>query len=64
MCCGPFNAVPMVDTALASFVVNVEILQVVVKVNGARAKITAEKGRVGREDSCNVDVTLAAQGDG
>ena len=52
MCCRSFNTVSMVDAAFTGFVVDVEVLEVVVKVNGAGAEISPEKGCVGREDCC------------
>ena len=53
----------MIDTALARFVIDVKVLQVVVKVDGARAQVTTEQSRVGREHGRDVDVSLTAQGD-
>ena len=56
---GAFDAVAVVDAALARLVVDVEVLEVVVEVDAAGAEVAAEQGRVGGEDGCDVDVTLA-----
>lgn len=58
-----FDAVSVVDSALARLVVDIEVLEIVVEIDGARAEVTSEQGRVGGEDSSNVDMALAAQGD-
>ena len=57
---GPLNAVSVVDSALAGLVVDVKVLQVVVEVDRARTKVSAEQGRVRREDGRDVDVALPA----
>jgi hypothetical protein len=59
-----FYAVAVVDTALASLVVDVKVLEVVVKVNGASAEVSSEKGSVCGEDSGDIDVSFAAERDG
>ena len=58
------DAVAVIDSALARFMVDVEVLEVVVKVDGAGAEVAAEEGGVGGEDGGDVDVSLAAEGDG
>lgn len=60
---GAFDAVSVVDTALACFVVDIKVLEVVVEVDGASAKIAAEKSRVSGEDGGYVDVSLATERD-
>lgn len=57
---GPLDTVPMVDAALASFMINVEILQIVVEVDASRAKVTSEERCVRREDCGHVDMSLTA----
>jgi uncharacterized protein (UPF0212 family) len=57
----PLDAVAVVDTALAGLVVDVKVLEIVVKVDAARTEIATEEGRVGGEDGCDVDVALATQ---
>ena len=63
VCRRAFDAVTMVNAALPSFVIDVKILEVVVKVDRACAEISAEKRGVCRENRCNIDVALATKGD-
>lgn len=60
----PFDAVSVVDTALSSFMVDVKVLQVVVKIDRTGAKVPAEQRRVGGKDRGDVDMALPAEGDG
>ena len=64
MRCTPLDAVPMVDTTLSSFVVYVEVREVVVEVYGAGAKVTSEQRGVRSENGGDVDMSFAAQRDG
>ena len=48
------NAVPMVDTPLSCLRIYVEPLQVVVEINGAGAKVSAQKSCVRRKDSGDI----------
>lgn len=59
---GTLDTIPVIDAALPGLVINVEVLKIVVEVDTASAEITAEEGRMGREDSCDVDMALPAQG--
>ena len=52
---------PVVDTSLSSFVVNIEILQVVVEVDASSTQISTEQGCVSSEDGGHVDVSLSAK---
>ena len=61
---GALNAVTVVDAALSGLVIDIEVLEVIVEVDGARAKIAAEEGRVGGKDGGDIDVPLATEGDG
>ena len=63
---GSLDTVSMIDATFTSFVIDVKVLQIVVKIYGSRAEIASEKGRVGREDGRHVDVAFsaAACGDG
>lgn len=61
---GTLDAIAVVDPAFACFVIDIEILQVVVKINGARAEITSKQCCVGRKNSRNIDVSFAAQRNG
>lgn len=54
----------MVDTTLAGFVIDVKVLEVVVKVDAARTEVTAEERSVGRKDGRDINVALAAEGNG
>ena len=64
VCRRTFDTVSVVNAALARFVVDVKVLEVVVKVDGAGAEIASEKGRVGGEHGRDVDMALAKEGDG
>ena len=63
VCGGTFNAVSVIDSALARFVINVEILQIVVEIDAASAEITTEESSMGGEHGRNVYVTLAQERD-
>jgi hypothetical protein len=41
VCSGAFDAIPVVNTTLSSFVVNVEVLKIVVKVDRASTEVSA-----------------------
>jgi hypothetical protein len=58
---GALDAVAVVDAALAGLVVDVEVLQVVVEVDAARAQVPAEERRVRGEDRRHVDLPLPAE---
>lgn len=55
---------PMVDTPLASLVINIKVLQVVVEIDRSGTQVSSEQRRVGGEDGGHVDMTFPAQGDG
>ena len=57
---GSLDTVSMIDATFTSFVIDVKVLQIVVKIYGSRAEIASEKGRVGREDGRHVDVAFSA----
>lgn len=61
---GSFDAVPVVNTTLASLGVDIKPLQVVVEIHGAGAEVSAEKSSVGREDGSNVNASLLGEGQG
>lgn len=50
----------MVDAAFARFVINIEILEVVVEVHAARTQISAKQSSMGSKDGGDVDVAFAA----
>ena len=53
----------MVNTTLASFVVDIKILEIVVKIDAARAEVAAKECRMCSEDGGDIDVAFAAKGD-
>jgi hypothetical protein len=60
---GTFDAISVVNSAFARFVVHVKVLQIVVKVDGTRTQIASKKSSVRGEDGGDVDVSLPAEGD-
>lgn len=58
------DAVPMVDTTLASLSINVEPLQVVVEVHRTGAEISAKESGMGSEDGRDIDMALLAEWQG
>jgi hypothetical protein len=62
VCSSTLDAVSVVDATFASFMVDIKIPEVVIKVDGSSAKVTTEQGGVGGEDGGDVDMTLAAEG--
>ena len=61
---GALDAVPVVDAALARLAVDVEVLEVVVEVDRAGAEVSAQQGRVRREDGRDVHPARLDQGKG
>lgn len=61
MCRGALDAVTVVDTALAGLSIDIEVLEVVVEIDRAGAKVTTKEGGVGGEDGRNVNAALLAQ---
>lgn len=61
---GALDTVSVVDAALAGLVIDIEVLHVVVEVDGACAEVSTEERRVGCEDCGHVDMTLSAERDG
>ena len=51
----------MINSALSSFVIHVKVLQVVVKVDGACAEVSAQEGGVGGEDGGDVNVPFPTE---
>lgn len=51
----------MVDTTLAGLVVDIKVLQVVVKVDTSSTEVSSKKSCVGGEDSSHVNLALAAE---
>lgn len=57
---GALDTVSVVYPALSGFMIDVEVLEVVVEVDRARAQIPAEQGSVRGEDRRHVNVPLPA----
>ena len=51
----------MVNSPLSSFVIYIEVLEVVVEVYRASTQVTSEKGGVGCEDGADVDVSFSTE---
>jgi hypothetical protein len=64
VCRRALDAVAVVDPTLAGFVVHIEVLEVVVEVDRARAEVPAKECRVGREDGRDIDLAFPAERDG
>ena len=58
-----FDTIPVVDTTLTSFSVDVKVLQIVVEIHGTSTQIAAKESSMGRKNSRNVNVSLATKGD-
>ena len=56
------DAVSVVYSSLPSLVINVEILKVVIEVDGTCAQVASKEGRMCSEDCGDIDMTLAAEG--
>ncbi len=54
----------MVDTSLPSFMIDVKVLQIVVKVDASGTEISAQQGSMGGEDGSDVDMTFPTERDG
>lgn len=54
----------MVDSTLARLMVDVKVLQVVVKVDAASTEVATKERGVGGEDGGDVNLALAAEGNG
>ena len=63
MGCAAFDAISVVYTTLSCLVVNIEILKIVVKINGASAEIAAKKSGVSGEYGSDVNVSFPTQWD-
>lgn len=50
----------MVDSTLASFMVNIKVLQVVVEIHRASTQVSTEQSCVSSEDGSNINLPLAA----
>ena len=55
-----FYAITVIDAALAGFGIDIEVLQVIVKVNRASTEVATEESRMGGEDGRDVDLPFLA----
>lgn len=55
------NAVTVVDTAISSLRIHIKILQVIIEINRASAKVSPEECGMGSKDSGDIDAALFAQ---
>ena len=53
---------PVVDTPLSSFMINIKVLQVVVEINTSSTQVSAEQSSVSGKDGSYVDMSLSAEG--
>ena len=61
VCRRTFDTVSMVYAAFTSLMIDIEILQVVVEIDGPRAQVSSEKCGVCCEDGGDIDMSLAAE---
>ena len=61
---GTLNAIAVIYAAFTGLMVDVKVLEVVVKVDGSGAEISAEKRGMGGEDCRDVEMALSAERDG
>ena len=59
--CRAFNAVSMIYSTLPCFVVDIEVLQIIIKINAAGAEVSTEKCSVSREHSGDIYMALATK---
>jgi hypothetical protein len=57
------DTVSVVDSTLSSFCVDIEELQVIVKIDRASAQVATQEGSVGGEDGGDIDAPLLAEGE-
>lgn len=61
---GTLYAIAVIYAAFTGLVVDVKVLEVVVKVDGSRTEISAKKGGMGGKYGSDVEMTLSAKRDG
>lgn len=64
VCRGTLNAVSVIDTTSSSFRIHIEVLEVVIEIDGTGAEVSSEEGRVSRENRSNIDAALFAKREG
>lgn len=55
---GALNTIAVIDASFACLVIDVKILEVIVKINASGAKIASEKSCMGGKDGRDIDVSL------
>jgi hypothetical protein len=63
MGCAAFDAISVVYTTFSCLMVDIEILKIVVKIDGAGAEIAAKKSGVSGEYGSDVDVSFPTKWD-
>lgn len=58
-----FNTVSVIDTTFPSFVIDVEVLKIIVEIYGTGTEVSAKKSGMGSEDGSDVDMTFTTEGD-
>lgn len=61
---GSLDAIPVVNTTLSGFGIDIEILQIVVEVNRASTQISPKERCMSCENSCHVNAPLLGKGQG
>jgi len=56
-----FYAISVIDPSFAGFMIDVEILQIVVKVDRSSTQVSSEQSGVRGEDCSDIDATFSAQ---
>lgn len=64
VCSRAFDAISVINTTLSGFVINVEVLKIVVKVDRTSTEVSTQEGGVGSEDGGDVYVSLPAERNG
>lgn len=59
-----FDAISVVDTTLPRFVIDIEVLKIIVEVDGASAEVSAQECCMSCKDSGDIDVPLPAERNG
>ena len=59
-----FNAISVVDTTLPRFVIDIEVLKIIVEIDRASAEVSAQECSMSCENSGDIDVPLPAERNG
>jgi uncharacterized protein (UPF0212 family) len=63
MCRRPFDAISMINSSLAGLVINIKILEIVVKVDTSSTKIATEESGMSCKDCGEIDMTFSTKWD-